>query len=192
LELGDVVLKYIPQGQVFRANAAEGTRIAALAGSAAPAPAAEKPKGGMVPSLVAAAIGAIVVGGIVLGVLSGREKSSDPAHSRLPEGLIAVEVLLDQGELSTAGDQFKKLSSAEKSLAAYRALEIRWAQSVLSSASESHGDEKYRKLLDQVARRESLPPTMREQASKRLVSLSEGAIDLNALEEGEPQPDAEP
>src|SRR5690606_31709808 len=39
LELGDVVLKYIPEGQVFHADAAEGARIAALAGSSFPPPA---------------------------------------------------------------------------------------------------------------------------------------------------------
>jgi len=43
--------------------------------------------------------------------------------------------------------------------------------------------------LDMVARRESLPEQIRESASKRLVSLDEGAIDLSTLEEGA---DAEP
>src|SRR5690606_925600 len=62
IELGDVVLKYIPEGQVFRVSAAEGARIAALAGSDLPLASSEKkPRSTMISALVAASLGAILV-----------------------------------------------------------------------------------------------------------------------------------
>lgn len=192
LELGDVVLKYIPKGQVFRANAAEGTRIAALAGSIHPPPVVEKAKGSLMPSLVAAGIGAIVIGGVVLGLMSQSGAKKNAAEAKAPDGLAQVSQLLDKGDLVGVSHELKALGTDQRALAGYESLENRWAESVLSSTPETQGDENYRNLLDQVARRESLPPAIRDKASKRLASLSEGAIDLNALDESEPQAEAEP
>jgi pSer/pThr/pTyr-binding forkhead associated (FHA) protein len=186
IELGDVVLKYIPQGQVFRANAAEGTRIAALAGSAHPPEEVRRTKSSLVPSLFAAGIGAIVVSAVVIG-MNSKDESSPRENVRMavPDELSAVAVLLQKGELAAAGDEMQNLGEKERSLAGYQSLETQWARSVLNSPEDSHEPEEYRKLLDQVARRETLPPKLREKASKKLSSLSEGAIDLNALEEAE-------
>lgn len=186
IELGDVVLKYIPQGQVFRANAAEGTRIAALAGTTHPPGAAQRPKSSLAPSLFAAGIGAIVVSAVVIG-MSGKEEVEPvkSARTAVPDELSAVAILLQKGELAAAGDEIQNLGERERSLAGYRSLETQWARSVLESPEDSHEPEEYRRLLDQVARRETLPPTLREKASEKLASFSEGAIDLNALEEAE-------
>lgn len=186
IELGDVVLKYIPHGQMFRASAAEGTRIAAMAGSTHVPTDAPRPKGSLIPSLFAAGIGAIVVSAVVIGMNGGVDSSRrESVRTTVPDELSAVAILLQKGELAAAGDEMQNLGEKERALAGYRTLETQWARSVLSSPEDSHEPETYRRLLDQVARRETLPATLREKASKKLSLLSEGAIDLNALEEAE-------
>lgn len=188
VELGDVVLKYIPQGQVFRANAAEGTRIAALAGEAPPA---EEPKGAkksLLPSLVAAGAGAIVVAGLVIAF--GSEETTAPSRvgevrAGVPDELAAVAVLLEKGELAAAGEEIQALDSSQQDSEAYRDIETQWAESILKAAEGSPGSDEHRPLLDQVARRETLPAHLREKASELLAKVSEGAIDLNALDEAD-------
>lgn len=180
LELGDVVLKYIPEGQVFHADAAEGARIAALAGSSFPPPAKAKAKSHFFPALFAAGVGAIAMTAIVL---SFANRATEENTLGVPRELNTVATFINDGDLLGAGAEFEKLGAAERALAAYESLEIRWAEKILNSNPETQGDEQYRRLLDMVARRETLSDEIRERASKKLVELDEGAIDLSALEE---------
>lgn len=181
LELGDVVLKYIPEGQVFRASAAEGARIAALAGSSHPPPPPKKPRSSLVPALLAAGLGVIAMTALVVSYTT---RGSSSRHADVPKELASVATFIEQGDLLGAGNEFAKLGAAERALAAYESLENRWAEAILSSAPQSHGDENYRHLLDMVARRETLSDALRERASKKLIQLDEGAIDLSTLDEG--------
>ena len=189
LELGDVVLKYIPEGQVFRANAAEGARIAALAGSSEPLSASKKPRGRLVPTLLVVALGAVAM---TAAVLFYTDRGSQTKHPDVPGELSSVATFIARGDLLGAGNEFEKLGAAERALAAYESLETRWAEAILKSSPESEGDENYRHLLDMVSRRESLSDKLRERASQKLIALDEGAIDLSTLEEGaEPEAAAE-
>lgn len=181
LELGDVVLKYIPEGQVFRANAAEGARIAALAGSSYPPAPSKKPRSRLWPALVAAGLGAIAMTALVISYTS---RESQARHTDVPTELASVAAFIEQGDLLGAGNEFEKLGAAERALAAYEALETHWAENILKATPESQGDANYRHLLDMVARRETLSDKLRERASQKLIQLDEGAIDLSALDEG--------
>lgn len=74
IEVGDVVLKYIPQGQVFQASADEGLRIAALAGSTPPPPHISA-RSGLGQRLFAAGLGALLV--VLIALFLAQEKTPE-------------------------------------------------------------------------------------------------------------------
>jgi pSer/pThr/pTyr-binding forkhead associated (FHA) protein len=181
IELGDVVLKYIPEGQVFQANAEEGARIAALAGSSLPPAPSKKPRLSLLPALLAALLGAIAMSAVVVSYTARKNQA---AHPDVPKELSSVASYIERGDLLGAGHEFEKLGAAERALAAYEALETRWAETILGTSPEAQGNENYRHLLDMVSRRETLSEKLRERANKKLIQLDSGAIDLSTLEEG--------
>lgn len=181
LEIGDVVLKYIPQGQVFRASPAEGTRIAAMAGSSPP-PEEKSARTGLGASMLAAALGALLVGSIALFSFRGSENEA-PVRDPVAE----VFELIDSGSLLEAGELLQETSSSSSPLE-HTAAQEAWAEAVLRAQASGHDEEALRKLLDLVAKRESLAPSFRERAQQRLSSMSSGAVDLNALEEAPATP----
>ncbi len=182
LEIGDVVLKYIPQGQVFRATPDEGTRIATLAGTAPPA--SEKGShGGLLASIIAAAVGAAIVGALALFIMN-----RTPAEGAGRSKIETAAALLDGGDLVGAFEQLDEVDSVGRTLGAYQQLEERWALAVLAITPQSVDEHVRRRLLDLVAKRESLAPGLRESAQKKLSSMSDGAVDLTALDEPQTVP----
>jgi pSer/pThr/pTyr-binding forkhead associated (FHA) protein len=181
IELGDVVLKYIPKGQDFRANAVEGSRIAAMAGTAPPPAIGGKGRTGFVASLMAALVGAALVAAAATAYFR-QESSSTPKGEDLPEELVATSTTLKAGRLIDTAEQLDKLSSATRSLGAYRDLELAWANSILRLSAQDLGQGEHRTLLDLVAKRATLPKEVRDAAIQRLTNLSEGAIDLGNLD----------
>lgn len=180
IELGDVVLKYIPQGQDFRASATEGSRIAAMAGSSPPPDPGTRPRTGVLSSLFAAILGAAVV---AAGVTYFFEKSS-ARNGAVPGELAAASEDLAAGRLSETVNRLDQVDSVGRSLGVYRELEHSWALSVMKRTDKNSDLDELRLLLDRVAKRASLPQEIRDAAVQRLSKLSEGALDLGALDGG--------
>lgn len=181
LEIGDVVLKYIPQGQAFKATPDEGTRIAALAGTTLP-PSEKNPRSGLIASIIAATVGAVIVGALALFIMN-----REPAAAAQATHLESAAAMIDRGDLLGAFEHLQSVDSAGRTLGSYQQLEERWAQAALATTPETHDEQARRRLLDLVAKRESLSARVRETAQKMLVAMSEGAVDLNALDE-QPNP----
>ncbi len=177
LEIGDVVLKYIAQGQVFRASADEGVRIAAFAGSGPP-PTTSSGKT-TTGSIVAAVLGALIVAGALTYFIQARR--SDASH-RTPKELTALESLIERGDLVGAAAKMDSLGTLAKSLAEYDGLQRRWAEAALSAGSTKLEEEERRRLLKQIVQTTTLPIGLREQAQAELAAATEGAVDLSALD----------
>lgn len=181
IELGDVVLKYIPEGQDFQANATEGSRIAAIAGSPPPPVPESKARTGVLSSLIAALLGAAIVA--IAVTLYFRNETEDAALHTTPEQLVVVTKHVMARRLSAAAQALDQVDSATRSLGEYRKVERSWADAVLTMRANDEEQDEHRRLLDLVARRSHLPADVREAASKQLASLSEGAIDLGHLDD---------
>lgn len=188
IELGDVVLKYIPEGQDFRANASEGSRIAAIAGSPPPPVPESKARTGVLPSLFAALLGAAIV---AIGVtLYFKYEARDESEHSTPKQLKTVTEHVMARRLVAAAEALDQVDNVTRSLGEYREIERSWADAVLTMRASEEEQDTHRQLLDLVARRPHLPAEVREAASKQLSSLSEGAIDLGNLDdpsESEPE-----
>lgn len=191
VELGDVVFKYIPKGQVFRANEKEGTRIAALAGGPQPPAPTKTARSGPGPILIAAGIGAAVLGAIALYVPKKEQRQAAPETS---VELREAREMIERGDLLEAGEELLSRSESERALPEFATLEKKWATLALAQEPRSEDDDRHRKLLDLISKTESLPDHLREQALKKLTEVSEeGAIDLSSLEDGKsPEADENP
>ncbi len=177
IEIGDVVLKYIPQGQVFRATADEGVRIAAFAGAGPPV--VESPAKAATGSVIAAILGATLVGGALMYVVETR---SSPPTTQVPKELSALKVLIQRGDVSAAAHKMETLGTLEKSLAEYEVLQEEWARIILDAKKGALDEGERRQLLDRIVQTPSLPPKLREAARAQLAATTEGAVDLSALD----------
>lgn len=195
VELGDVVLKYIPRGQVFRVDAAEGERIAALSGGSVIPPASEArlPLGA---PLLAAIAGAIVIGGILVFALRGagreQEVESKPAQNAALATAIALHA---SGDVLRAHEEVVRVARFGhlQESSDLEAIESDWAKAILRAAQAERGLERKRELLLEVAQARTVPARHRQTALTALEKLPEAkdaptgeAEDVTSLPEDKP------
>jgi len=173
VELGDVVLKYIPKGQIFRVDAAEGERIAAMSGAAMTAqPDSRLPLGA---PLLAALIGAAVVGGIVLllFVRGGSPLAAKDEDGGAEGPLSSALELHRQGDVFGAHDQVLRLAASEPIQARPEllAIESAWAGAMMRAAAAENSPERKRELLSEVSAAGTVPDAERRQAARALAEL---------------------
>jgi ABC transport system ATP-binding/permease protein len=187
VELGDVVLKYIPKGQIFRVDAAEGERIAAMSGAAMTArPDSRLPLGA---PLLAALVGAAVVGGLVLlffvrggSPLAGKDQDGGPQGP-----LSSALELHRQGDVFGAHDQVLRLATSEPIAARPELLEIEsaWASAMMRAALAENNPERKRELLAEVSAAGTVPEAERRQAARALADLDNKPADEHGSQDAE-------
>jgi pSer/pThr/pTyr-binding forkhead associated (FHA) protein len=195
LELGDVVFKFIPAGQIYRAGADESQQVNALAAvdernTPAPGVEARVPMGSLPPGLkiVAALFGLGLL--VILGLVTfsgGRSKPEpevtaaavDPATQVLEE----ARALLEKGEVEAAHlkatSEIPDDSNARQSQA-FIDIESRWADMLFEQASRETDVAKKRELLDRIVKTKSVDSARRKRAATELAALEDG-MDLNEL-----------
>jgi pSer/pThr/pTyr-binding forkhead associated (FHA) protein len=196
LELGDVVFKFIPAGQIYRSGPDESQQVNALSALASerstPAPGVESrvPMGSLPPGLkiIAALFGLGLL--VVLGMVAfsgGKSKPEpevtaaaiDPATQVLEE----ARALLEKGEVEaahlrvTAG--IPEESNARQSQA-FLDIESRWADMLFEQASRETDLAKKRELLDRIVKTKSVDSARRKRAATELAALEDG-MDVNEL-----------
>lgn len=192
IEIGDVVLKYIPKGQVFRASPAEGARIAALAGGSS-LPPGEKSPIGLGRTLLAAGLGALLAALLAAYLITAPSRARGVERSRATAGLAAnVVAALDEAVLlkekgDLAGAHRKILSLGRKpqiaKLPDVIAIETAWAKARLEEARHKTTAAERRAIFDEVARTETVPTPLRREASDLLQRSAEKGISLEELEQ---------
>jgi predicted component of type VI protein secretion system len=182
VELGDVVLKYIAKGQVFRASEAEGRRIAAFSGSPPPETA---PRGRLSPlsTIGAAAAGAVVVALVLLLLTPGRSAPQ-------PSGEGPQQTLERAVALHAAGDVLGahallvgiSTSSQARTTAEFIAVETAWAKAMMERAARTSDAAERRALLDEVSKSPSVPAAEREAALSALQRSAAAGLALDEIE----------
>jgi pSer/pThr/pTyr-binding forkhead associated (FHA) protein len=197
IELGDIVLKYIPAGMYYRPGAEErqliaGASLASDGGSPASGLVTEPSRGTLLsPGRIAAAAGLLAIGmllAVVVVASSPRRPvsqvatnaSSDSAISILDEATAQVR----QGRLESAHvqvtTQIPETSNARKS-APFLAVEAAWADSLFREAREETDRERKRALLQRIKDTETVDAERRNRALAELNSLDSGGVDVSEL-----------
>lgn len=192
IELGDVVLKFIPAGQIYHPGADTTTHIGAVPGALerhTPAPgvgmerrAATTP--GIPPILKAVAglaflgvlvmIGMVALGNRQSGATDGSgAQGTDPTAQTLSEAM----TLLQNGEVEAAHNKvvsdIPENSNARQSTE-FREIEARWADMLLDLAGRESDPQKKRALLERVAKATSVDSVRRKRADAMIAKLNEG------------------
>lgn len=189
IELGDVVFKFIPAGDVYVPGADESQQISHLGGfEAGPS----EPRGMAIGTKLLIAIGAaVVLGALVLIVTSRGDEPVDvtlsAAKGEQPDANVRVlgdaKALLDKGQPVAA--RARALAIPEDSnlreTPEFRAIMASWADLLLTQASETTDTAEKQRLLQEVARATAVDSIRRKRAANDLAALGGEAIDVREL-----------
>jgi ABC transport system ATP-binding/permease protein len=201
IELGDVILKFIPAGQIYRAGADESQQIPSLrsAGerpSPAPGVEAQASVGGVSSGLklVGALLGLgllVVLGMVIFGAASrgtpAPAATESPPLDHAARALADAKALLDKGDLEAAHlkaiGEIPEDSNARQSQE-FREIESRWADMLFDAAAKETDSTKKRAVLDRIAKSTTVDSVRRKRAANEIAQLdAEGAegVDVNEL-----------
>lgn len=188
IELGDVLLKYIPAGELYIPGADDTQARAALAaaprGLAAWPAAAKVAVGGVFVALVLALVLALRGGGqteLATVDTSGSERAAkllEEARGLLTAGNVEAAV----AKASAIPQESNLRDSAE-----FRAIYGAWADSLFERVNATSDVAEKRSLLDQIARATNVDSTRRKRAAKELEGLVAEAVDVSALPSDRPE-----
>ncbi|MEZ4227827.1 MAG: FHA domain-containing protein [Polyangiaceae bacterium] len=198
VELGDVVLKFIPAGQIYKPGADESQqidaispaaleRISPLPGLDSPAPSSGIP-GALKVVLAVLGLGVLVVlGMLTLGGKSEPEDDGtttqatvDPAAQALEE----AKELLRKNDLEGAHKRVTEgipESSNARQSADFREIEGKWADSLFDEAAAETDATKRREILDRIAKSTSVDSARRKRAANEIAKLDGDGVDVNEL-----------
>jgi pSer/pThr/pTyr-binding forkhead associated (FHA) protein len=188
IELGDVVLKFIPAGQIYLPGAEESQQLGAYgfvpADRVSSAPGVEaRPAPSGLPT------GVKIVGGIVMlallavlgfvATLGGNNNTAATASSGnavdpTVSALERAKALLAKGDFEGAHQivisEIPENSNARQS-EDFKHIEARWADSLLAQADTEQDPAKKRELLDRVAKATTVDSVRRKRASSEMEAL---------------------
>jgi len=189
IELGDVIFKFIPAGDVYVPGADESQQISSLGGfEATPGEA----RGMTTGAKVLIGIGAVALLGTLLVVaisrgdepadvsLSAPKSEQTDASAKL---LTEAKALLDKGDTTGARNRANQIpeDSNLRDTAEFRAIQATWADLLLDRASKTEDPAEKRKLLEEVARATAVDSIRRKRAANDLAALGGETIDVNEL-----------
>ncbi|MGC4092166.1 MAG: FHA domain-containing protein [Polyangiaceae bacterium] len=203
IELGDVILKFIPAGQMYMPGADESLQIAAI-GAARRQEAAE---GGLSQALsrssglkwgigigVLAALGVL---GALLVVRSGGPAEvvsvKDPATARAEKTLETAKQLLSQGDPQAAYDKAGEIAqgAAARETTDFRAIQAAYADFLFAEADKATDPADKRAFYDRIARGATIDRARRSRAAEQLAQLSAQAVNVADLPSTAPAPSAD-
>lgn len=193
IELGDVIVKFIPAGDIYVPGADESQQASALTlGATGISPPASSVGVGWSHGVKLAAIGgvaAIVVAlALVVATRAGSPEpeiaagSTDGADSAM-RSLLEAKALLDKGDIEAAvrkAAEIPATSNARKT-ADYRQIQGAWADALFAQAAASQDPTQKRALLDQIARATTVDSVRRKRAANDLTALDAESVDVSDL-----------
>jgi ABC transport system ATP-binding/permease protein len=189
IELGDVVFKFIPAGDVYVPGADESQQISSLGGfEASPSHARGMTTGAKV--LIGIGAAALLSTLVVVAVSRGEEPAdvslSAPKSEQTDASaklLTEAKALLDKGDVLAARARANQIpeDSNLRDTAEFRAIQAKWADQLLTRAGEASEPGEKRRLLEEVARATAVDSIRRKRAANDLAALGGETIDVNEL-----------
>lgn len=189
IELGDVVLKFIPAGVIFRADAEDSKRytLAGVGSTQTGDPSRLDPRA------LAAAAGVVLLA-LGLAVVFTRSPTADTTAERTetsPEQTVLGDAvrMADDGDVFGAHDRLREIPEASplKDAPEHRRIEAEWADAMLQAALGETDTAKKRAILDEVAKTPTVDANRRGLAAKALGALSAPTVDVAELEPAAPE-----
>ncbi|MEO6598586.1 MAG: FHA domain-containing protein [Polyangiaceae bacterium] len=202
IELGDVVLKFIPAGEIYVPDADESQHASALTLSG---PAAISTRGapGFLGHLPRGAKLAGIAGGVALVIILGvvvlthgstpapeiATSAGEPADSAM-HTLSEAKALLDKGDIDGAlnkASEIPEASNARKTTD-YRQIQAAWADARFAKAADSTDPAQKRALLDQIARATNVDSVRRKRAANELAAQGAESVEVGDLPSAPKEP----
>jgi hypothetical protein len=189
IELGDVVFKFIPAGDVYVPGADESQQISSLGGfEASPSDARGMTTGAKL--LIGIGAAALLCTLVVVAVSRGEEPAdvslSAPKSEQTDVSaklLNDAKALLDKGDTMAAHARAAQIpeDSNLRDTPEFRAIQATWADLLLDRASKAEDPAEKRKLLEEVARATAVDSGRRKRAANDLAALGGETIDVSEL-----------
>ncbi|HVY27740.1 MAG TPA: FHA domain-containing protein [Polyangiaceae bacterium] len=189
VELGDVVFKFIPAGDVYVPGADESQQISSLGAFEA---GAGDPRGMSLGAKVLIGLGAAALLGTLLVVAASRGDEPADVNLSAPKSeqtdasaklLTEAKALLDKGDPAAARAKANQIpeDSNLRDTPEFRAIQATWADQLLDKATQSGDPAEKRKLLEEVARATAVDSIRRKRAANDLAALGGETIDVTDL-----------
>lgn len=195
IELGDVVLKFIPAGEIYRPGVDDTQQITGSSGRSerpSPAPGVEaQTRSSGVPGSLKVVMGLLALGAlVVLGMVAlrgthspllTREPATAPVDS-VTSALAEVKALLTRGEIEAAHQKaITEIPAARRDAPEFREAEARWADSLFQRAGVETDSSKKRALLEQILQDGSVDAARRKRAQADIAMLDIARVDVTDL-----------
>ncbi len=199
IELGDVILKYVPAGDIYVPGADESHKLAAGQIAAEAFSISAQPRDGQTKLSFAVKAGAgLAVGGLlaVLGVLAlgtgnappaAPSATPEPEVEKPPTPLEEAKRLLDGGDVFGAHAKLLELgpNSPEKDSEVYSEIEGRWADALIDAAEQESDATAKRGLLEQVTKTPAVGADRKKRAEELLNELTVAETEIEELPEAQ-------
>jgi len=202
IELGDVVLKFIPEGDIYVPGADESLHASALTlggpglvpTSGAPGALGHLPRSAKLAGIAGAAL-LLVLLGIVVATRGNTPEpelahtAGEPADSAM-RTLSDAKALLDKGDIDGAlkkANEIPEASNARKTTD-YRQIQGAWADALFAKAADSTDLAQKRALLDQIARATNVDSIRRKRAANELAADGAASVDVSDLPSAPKEP----
>ncbi len=207
IELGDVRLRFVGAGKIFRAGFDRSQQLSAVKGYDSVAPASLRPQ---TASKSSSGLGKWIGFGVVLGLIgvatavfvlkdgfnavrpkptpTETPKVEDPGTATLKEAV----VLAEEGKLAEAHEKVLTIpeSSPARSDPAFADIEARWADSMFERVAATEDVAEKRALLHLVARTETVDAARRKKAAGMIQEIDPTAPDPMASTSASAEPTA--
>lgn len=191
IELGDVILKFIPAGDIYVPGTEESQHestltLAGTAVGAQPGASLGKLSGG-VKVAAACTVAVLLALGVVIAtrssgppeIASSGSESVDSAMRTLSE----AKALLDKGDIDGAARKASEIpedSNARKT-ADYRQIQGAWADALFAKAAATADPAQKRGFLDQISRATNVDSIRRKRAANELAAQGAESVDISDL-----------
>ncbi len=192
IELGDVLLKFLPAGEIYIA----GTDDTQRKFLSTPPPAAS--------SGVKFAIAAIVLAGAIVAGLALRGQEAPPAPlaqttvvDKVAQTLKDARSLLAQGDTEGAMQRASTIPEGSnlRESADFKAIQDAWADALFDKALATQDSSEKRSVLDRIARAPAVDPARRKRAADELEAMQRPQVNIADLPSDDvemEQPSAQP
>ncbi len=189
IELGDVIFKFIPAGDVYVPGAEESQQISSLGGFEA-SPGEQRGMTTAAKLMIGLGAAALLLTLVVVAVSRGDEPAdvslSAPKSEQTDASaklLADAKALLDKGDPGAARMRANQIpeESNLRDTPEFRAIQATWADLLLSRASNAEDPAEKRKLLEEVARATAVDSIRRKRAANDLAALGGETVDVSEL-----------
>ncbi|MCS6901696.1 MAG: FHA domain-containing protein, partial [Myxococcales bacterium] len=188
IELGDVRLRFVEHGQVYRPQANMTMQLSALTGKELLPSDAAQPQTKTGVLLGAVAVGVLVLVSLVVVSMSSDAKDSSPKETVTAED--SAKATFDAAKKADSvgdhEDAVAKLAdipvnSPLRQAPEFISIHDRWAENSIAKARELVDKSEKKTLLSRVAQNTSVNPELRKKAADALSQLDAPGTDLNQL-----------